>query len=95
MDNKHGYLTEEDASKGILNKSLVHPREAFALAIVDRVASILCIPKQPSWELEPKKDDLRITEHLVELGKLVRIPVPDRVILGHVSYISFVDKGIL
>ncbi len=26
LDNKHRYLAEEDVTKGILNKSLVHPR---------------------------------------------------------------------
>ncbi|HBD29292.1 MAG TPA: hypothetical protein DC040_09105, partial [Deltaproteobacteria bacterium] len=30
LDNKHRYLAEEDVTKGILNKSLVHPREVFA-----------------------------------------------------------------
>ena len=44
LDKKHRYLAEEDVSKGILNKSLAHPREVFALAIVDRAAAMICIP---------------------------------------------------
>ena len=30
LDNKHRYLVEEDVTKGILNISLVHPKEVFA-----------------------------------------------------------------
>ena len=34
-------------------------------------------------------------ERLVEVVKLVGIPVLDHTIVGHESYTSFVDKGIL
>jgi DNA repair protein RadC len=33
LDNKHRYLAEEYVSKGILNKSLVHPRKVLAPVI--------------------------------------------------------------
>ncbi len=95
LDNKHRYLAEEDVSKGILNKSLVHPREVFASAIEHRAAAMICIHNHPSGDPEPSKEDLRITERLVEVGKLVGIPVLDHVIVGHESYTSFADKGIL
>jgi DNA repair protein RadC len=29
LDNKHRYLAEEYVSKGILNKSLAHPRKSY------------------------------------------------------------------
>ena len=29
LENKHRYLSEEDVTKGILNKSLAHPREVL------------------------------------------------------------------
>jgi DNA repair protein RadC len=95
LDNKHRYLAEEDVSKGILNKSLVHPREVFASAIEHRAAAMICIHNHPSGDPEPSQEDLRITERLVEVGKLVGIPVLDHVIIGHESYTSFADKGIL
>ena len=95
LDNKHRYLAEEDVSKGILNKSLVHPREVFASAIEHRAASMICIHNHPSGDPEPSQEDLRITERLAEVGKLVGIPVLDHVIVGNESYTSFADKGII
>ncbi len=38
--NKHRYLAEGDVTKGILNKSLVHPREVLASAIVNVVLQL-------------------------------------------------------
>ena len=45
--------------------------------------AIICIPKQPSTELVPSKGDLRIVERLVEVVKILSIPVLDHLILGH------------
>ena len=56
---------------------------------------MICILNHPSGEPEPSKENLRITERLLEVGKLVGIPVLDHVLVGHDSYTSFADKGIL
>ncbi len=95
LDNKHRYLAEEDVTKGILNKSLVHPREVFASAIEHRAAALICVHNHPSGDPEPSQEDLRITERLVEVGKLVGIPVLDHVIVGGDEYTSFADRGLL
>ena len=95
LDNKHRYLAEEDVTKGILNKSLVHPREVFASAIEHRAAALICVHNHPSGDPEPSQEDFRITERLVEVGKLVGIPVLDHVIVGGDNYTSFADKGLL
>jgi len=95
LDNKHRYLAEEDVTKGILNKSLVHPREVFASAIEHRAAALICVHNHPSGDPEPSQEDFRITERLVEVGKLVGIPVLDHVIVGGDNYTSFADNGLL
>ncbi len=46
---------------GLLNHSLVHPREVFADAITDRAASIICVHNHPSGSLEPSSQDIAIT----------------------------------
>jgi DNA repair protein RadC len=56
---------------------------------------VICINNHPSNDLEPSKEDLLLTQRLVEVGKLVGIPVLDHIIVGHESYTSFADKGIL
>ena len=94
LDNKHRYLAEEDVTKGILNKSLVYPREVFASAIEHRAAALICAHNHPSGDPEPSQD-FRKTERLVDVGKLVGIPVLDHVIVADDNYTSFADKGLL
>ena len=94
LDNKHRYLAEEDVTKGILKKSLVHPREVFASAIEHRAAALICVHNHPSGDSEPSQEDLSITERLVGIGKMVGIPVLDHLIVGGDKYASFTDKGL-
>ncbi len=57
-------------------------RTVFASGIENRPAAI-CIHNHPSGFLEPLQEDIRITERLVEAGKLVgNTPGLDHVILG-------------
>ena len=74
---------------GLLNHSLVHPREVFRDAIIDSAASIVCVHNHPSGGLEPSSQDIAITMQLKEAGGIIGISIIDHIILvpdgGHVS----------
>ncbi|MCB4780967.1 MAG: DNA repair protein RadC [Sulfurovum sp.] len=80
---------------GTLNQSMVHPREVFANAIADRAAGIIIAHNHPSGTLRPSRADIRITERLKEVAKLVGIELLDHVILSQEGYYSFSDEGLL
>ncbi|MCB4776323.1 MAG: DNA repair protein RadC [Sulfurovum sp.] len=80
---------------GTLNQSMVHPREVFANAIADRAAGIIIAHNHPSGTLRPSQADIRITERLKEVAKLVGIELLDHVILSQEGYYSFSDEGLL
>jgi DNA repair protein RadC len=82
-------------SRGILNSSLVHPREVFASAITASAAAVILVHNHPSGDPTPSVDDRVVTEQLVAGGKLLDIPVHDHVIIGHGRYISFAEQGLL
>ena len=56
---------------------------------------MICVHNHPFGDPEPSQEDFMITECLVEVGKLVGIPVLDNVIVGGDNYTSFADKGLL
>jgi len=85
----------EAITRGILNSSLVHPREVFVCAIVARAAAVVLCHNHPSGDPTPSQDDRAVTEQLVAAGRLLDIPVVDHVIVGHGRYKSFAEAGIL
>jgi len=97
LNAKHRLIANapEAVTRGILNSSLVHPREVFLCAIVARAAAIVLCHNHPSGDPTPSSNDRCVTEQLVAAGKLLDIPVVDHVIIGQGRYISFAEAGLL
>lgn len=82
-------------TRGILNSSLVHPREVFIAAIASRAAAVILVHNHPSGDPTPSPDDRAVTDQLVAAGRLLDIPVLDHVIVGDGRYTSFAEAGLL
>jgi DNA repair protein RadC len=82
-------------TRGLLNSSLVHPREVFCAAIVAGAAALILSHNHPSGDPAPSVDDRVVTEQLVSAGRLLDIPVQDHVIVGSGTYLSFAEAGLL
>ncbi|MGA2161527.1 MAG: DNA repair protein RadC [Methanoregula sp.] len=80
---------------GILNHSLVHPREVFAEAITDRAASVICVHNHPSGSLEASAQDIAITRQLQEAGTLLGIQLLDHIIITKTGFSSMKEKGLV
>jgi len=82
-------------SMGLLNHSLVHPREVYADAITDRAASIICVHNHPSGTLEPSSQDLTITRQLADAGTIVGIRLLDHLIVTDSGWFSMKERGLI
>lgn len=80
-------------SVGLIDASLVHPREVFRIAIREGAASIILAHNHPSGCPEPSPEDLALTRRLAEVGRLVGIEVLDHVVVGDGAYVSFTERG--
>jgi len=80
---------------GTLSNTLVHPREVFYPAIRHKAASVILVHNHPSGDPSPSKEDYEVTKNLVEVGKLMGIPVNDHLIIGDANFISLRQKGFI
>src|SRR5438034_481818 len=64
-------------TRGILNSSLVHPREVFRAAIAEAAAGIIVVHNHPSGDPTPSADDRAVTRQLVDAGRLLAVSVED------------------
>jgi DNA repair protein RadC len=95
LDAQHCLERDVTVTRGILNSSLVHPREVFREAIAERAAAVVLVHNHPSGDPTPSFDDRAVTEQLVAAGRLLDIPVHDHVIIGRGRYTSFAEAGLL
>jgi DNA repair protein RadC len=95
LDTQHRVMRELLITRGLLDSSLVHPREVFRAAIAEAAAGIVVLHNHPSGNPTPSADDRAVTRQLVEAGRLLDIPVYDHVIVGGDRYFSFAEAGLL
>jgi DNA repair protein RadC len=95
LDAQHRLDRDVLITRGILNSSLVHPREVFREAIAERASAVILVHNHPSGDPTPSPDDRLVTEQLAAAGKLLDIPVHDHVIVGCGRYVSFAEAGLL
>ncbi len=80
---------------GLLDRSLVHPRDVFADVIVDRAAAVIFAHNHPSGDMQPSDADLMTQEQLVQAAKILGFRVLDHVIVSRKGYFSFQEAGLI
>jgi len=95
LDVKGIVITVETVSVGTLSNALVHPREVFYPAIRNKAASVILGHNHPSGDLTPSRQDYDITNKLIEVGKVMGIPVRDHIIVVENDYLSMREKGVM
>lgn len=88
LDSKNKVISREIVHIGTLNQCVVHPREIFKGAILRGANCIIIAHNHPSGDLEPSKEDIKITNKLKECGDLLQIDLLDHVIVSQEGYKS-------
>lgn len=92
LDARNSLIKKEVISIGILDKSIIHPREIFGPALELRSASIILLHNHPSGESNPSSKDIEIMHKIVQAGKLLGINVIDFIIIAKDNSYSFFDS---
>lgn len=85
------------ASIGALNQTMAHPRELLKTAILSNAASMIMLHCHPSGSLTPSKEDVQMTDRMIQACDLVGIPLIDHIIVGNNcrEMFSFHEKSLL
>ncbi len=101
LTTRRRLIADHRIAQGILDTVLIHPREVFGPAISAKAAAVAFAHNHPSGDPTPSEGDIRMTRDLVRAGQLLRIEVPDHVVLGRRTterprdYVSMRELGLL
>ncbi len=93
LNGAHEVIAIRVISVGLVNRTVVHPREVFADAIADRASGIIACHNHPSGRLDPSPEDRSITRRLTDAGSILGIQLLDHVIISERGYYSFLEQG--
>jgi len=91
-DSKNRYLGQKLISQGILNATLIHPRDIFREALQHNAHALLVAHNHPSGDPQPSSEDLETTRRLIRCGTLMQIELLDHVIVGRNAYVSLRER---
>jgi DNA repair protein RadC len=89
MNGAHEVLAVRIVTIGLVNRTIVHPREVFADPILDRASAITVAHNHPSGQLDPSVEDDDITSRLLEAAKVLGIQLLDHIIFTETSFFSY------
>jgi DNA repair protein RadC len=95
LDSQSQVLREVLVTRGLLNSSLVHPREVFRAAIAEAAAGIIVVHNHPSGDPTPSAEDRAVSRQLAEAGRLLDLPLYDHVIIAGDRFASLATMGLL
>ena len=95
LNTKGKVINLSVVSVGVLDSSLVHPREVFKSVILSNAAAVILVHNHPSGVTEPSHEDYEVTKRLMEAGEVLGIKVVDHLIVGggNGEYRSLASEG--
>lgn len=95
LNRKNHLICDSDLFLGSLTGSAVYPREIVAQALEQKAAALVFVHNHPSGDPAPSNEDRRLTRDLTWAARLLTIQVLDHIVIGHNTYYSFADEGLI
>ena len=95
LNGAHEVLGTFVATVGLLNRTIVHPREVYAPAIKERAAAIAIAHNHPSGNVTPSEEDKDVTIRIKKAGDILGIKLLDHLVFTDEKYYSFLEHGLI
>jgi DNA repair protein RadC len=97
LDNSHAVIKAHHISKGLVNRTIVHPRECYYHAIKDNAVAVIFAHNHPSGDPQPSDNDIELTKRLCSAGNILGFHVVDHVIISKYESVwySFRKEGLI
>jgi DNA repair protein RadC len=93
LNGAHELLKARTVTLGLVNRTIVHPREVFADPILDRASAIAVAHNHPSGQLKPSPEDDEVTLQLVQSASILGLQFLDHVIFTDSGFYSYRQAG--
>ena len=84
-------------SMGTVNQTMACPKDILKSTILSNAARMILLHNHTSGNLLPSKDDINVTDKMLQISSIIGVPLIDHVIVGgeNKDYFSFKEKRIL
>lgn len=80
---------------GTINESKVYPREIFREALLCGSTNVILVHNHPTGDPCPSFEDIRLTDRMVEAGRIMGVRVLDHLIITRSGWLSMAGESLL
>lgn len=95
LDNSNSIIETKTISEGTTNMSVVYPRDILKMALANDCSNLIMAHNHPGGTTNPSKEDIKLTQRIVNIFKPLDINVIDHIIVGGYSFSSMAENGTL
>jgi len=95
LDRKNRLLADEVMGRGTVDRAPVYPREIVRRALVHEATAIILVHNHPSGDPTPSRQDITLTQSIIETAKAIDVVVHDHLIVGREDVASFKMLGLM
>lgn len=95
LDNSNSIIELRTISEGSTNMAVVFPRDILKMAMANDCSSIILSHNHPGGSLKASREDVALTQRIVDIFKPLDINVIDHIIVGGYSFSSMAENGVL
>ncbi len=95
LDRANQLITKINISEGGISGTIADPKKIFKHALENNSSAIILAHNHPSNNLQPSKNDIKLTSTITKAGETLEINVLDHIIVGSDNYFSFADESMI
>ena len=85
LNTRNRLINRQLVSLGVVDGTLIHPREIFRPAFLQNASAIVLVHNHPSGDPAPSAEDVKLTRQMIQVGQVMGIKILDHVIIGRVA----------
>ena len=92
LDTKNYVTRVVTVYTGSLNAAMVRVGEVFKATVHANDAGIVVVHNHPSGNPTPSPEDVRVTEAIIQAGRLLDVDVLDHIVIGRNRFVSLKER---
>jgi DNA repair protein RadC len=92
LNTRNQVLAVREVYKGAADRATIRVAEVFREAVRANSTAVVVAHNHPSGDPSPSPEDVRVTEEIVQAGKLLDIEVLDHLVIGRDRYVSLRER---
>ena len=95
LDRKNRLIADEVGQEGTVDHTPVYPREVVKRALELGSSAVILVHNHPSGDPTPSREDVTMTQEIIEAGRKLGIQVHDHIIISKGAHASFKALGLI